>query len=165
MKLRNPSFCHPWFLRSLGRWKSAGLCAVLPLALVVSCKDSSKPVALQEAPQPAAPKAEAPDANSPSAAKPAAALQAGAEKISFSSQVRPILSNNCFACHGPDSKTSPAPSASIPRSIRAPISPRRAKLPATASFPENPRKAFYCSVSSQKTRTRPCPRPTRKSRR
>ena len=109
MKLRNPSFCHPWFLRSLGRWKSAGLCAVLPLALVVSCKDSSKPVALQEAPQPAAPKAEAPDANSPSAAKPAAALQAGAEKISFSSQVRPILSNNCFACHGPDSHNQTSP--------------------------------------------------------
>ena len=32
-----------------------------------------------------------------------------AEKISFSSQVRPILSNNCFACHGPDSKNQSSP--------------------------------------------------------
>ena len=25
-----------------------------------------------------------------------------AEKVSFGQQVRPILSNHCFACHGPD---------------------------------------------------------------
>ena len=40
---------------------------------------------------------------------PAAALQASGEKISFSSQVRPILSNNCFACHGPDSHNQTSP--------------------------------------------------------
>jgi len=45
-------------------------------------------------------------------AKPAAPTAASAlttEKISFSSEVRPILSNNCFACHGPDSKNQSSP--------------------------------------------------------
>ncbi len=30
---------------------------------------------------------------------------ASSEKISFDRQIRPILSENCFACHGPDDKT------------------------------------------------------------
>lgn len=38
-----------------------------------------------------------------------AATNPGVEKISFSSQVRPILSNNCFACHGPDSHNQTSP--------------------------------------------------------
>lgn len=46
----------------------------------------------------------------PAAAQTAAAAPAPAvEKISFSSQVRPILSNNCYACHGPDSKNQSSP--------------------------------------------------------
>ena len=88
----------------------AALLAVVSLVSVVSCKDSSQPIALQEAPQSATPKAEAPAANPDPAAKPAAAApQAGGDKISFSSQVRPILSNNCFACHGPDSHNQTSP--------------------------------------------------------
>ena len=87
----------------------AALLAVVSLVSVVSCKDSSQPIALQEAPQSATPKAEAPAANPDPAAKPAAAPQAGGDKISFSSQVRPILSNNCFACHGPDSHNQTSP--------------------------------------------------------
>ena len=46
----------------------------------------------------------------PAAAQTAAAAPAPAvEKISFSSQVRPILSNNCYACHGPDSHNQTSP--------------------------------------------------------
>ncbi len=44
----------------------------------------------------------------PPAQSPAAPVP-DAEKISFSSQVRPILSNNCFACHGPDSHNQTSP--------------------------------------------------------
>jgi mono/diheme cytochrome c family protein len=35
----------------------------------------------------------------------ARAEPASSEKISFDRQIRPILSENCFACHGPDDKT------------------------------------------------------------
>lgn len=40
------------------------------------------------------------------AVRPAAraAGQGGAQPISFNRDIRPILSNNCFACHGPDEK-------------------------------------------------------------
>ena len=30
-------------------------------------------------------------------------LDKGVKKISYNSQIRPILSDKCFACHGPDS--------------------------------------------------------------
>ena len=83
--------------------------ALFCLAPLVSCKDASKSASMQETPQPVTPKTEAQaPASAPAKALAQAAPSGGAaptsEKISFSSQVRPILSNNCFACHGPDSK-------------------------------------------------------------
>ena len=113
MKTRKPSY-RTRKSHSLIRPSSlVPLLAFLSLALLVSCKDASKPAANQETPQPAAPKT---DAQAPAKSSAPAALAAPAggaapaeEKISFSSQVRPILSNNCFACHGPDSHNQTSP--------------------------------------------------------
>jgi len=50
------------------------------------------------------------NATTPKATKSAPLTSlAGDEKISFSSQVRPILSNSCFACHGPDAQNQSSP--------------------------------------------------------
>ncbi len=72
-----------------------------PLA---SCKKAPEPAASPAPSDKNSTKVTTVDAN-----MPAAALQASGEKISFSSQVRPILSNNCFACHGPDSHNQTSP--------------------------------------------------------
>ena len=80
------------------------LCLLLSFAVagsLVSCK---------KAPEQAATPPPANDTKPTEVAKPAtAAPQASAEKISFSTQVLPILSNNCFACHGPDSHNQTSP--------------------------------------------------------
>jgi hypothetical protein len=75
---------------------------ILPLA---SCKKASEPAAANSSEKKEPMQAAAP-------ANPAAPTTAPApavEKISFSSQVRPILSNSCFACHGPDSHNQTSP--------------------------------------------------------
>ena len=85
--------------------KGAILLAFVVAGPLVSCKKAPEKVADpvsaddKKPTQPVAPEAK----------KPAAASQAGGEKISFSSQVRPILSNNCFACHGPDAQNQSSP--------------------------------------------------------
>ena len=85
--------------------KGAILLAFVVAGPLVSCKKAPEKVADpvsaddKKPTQPVAPEAK----------KPAAASQAGGEKISFSSQVSPILSNNCFACHGPDSQNQSSP--------------------------------------------------------
>ena len=82
------------------------LLAIAVSGPLVSCKKAPEPAAV---PAPAADNKPAP-ASTPEAAKPAAAApQLGGEKISFSTQVLPILSNNCFACHGPDSHNQTSP--------------------------------------------------------
>ena len=80
------------------------LCLLLSFAVagsLVSCKKAPEQAA---APAPTS-KNKPVEAEKPTTAAPLA----GGEKISFSSQVRPILSNNCFACHGPDSHNQTSP--------------------------------------------------------
>ena len=82
------------------------LLAIAVSGPLVACKKAPEQAAV---PAPAADNKPAP-ASTPEAAKPAAAApQLGGEKISFSTQVLPILSNNCFACHGPDSHNQTSP--------------------------------------------------------
>ena len=85
--------------------------AILPCLLVLSlasCKKAPDQAAANSLEKKETAQAAAP-AN-PAAAQTAAAAPAPAvEKISFSSQVRPILSNNCYACHGPDSHNQSSP--------------------------------------------------------
>jgi len=86
--------------------KEIGFAILISVLTLVSCK---------KAPEPAASPAGSDDQKSakvatPAASKPAAAAsQSSGEKISFSSQVRPILSNSCFACHGPDAQNQSSP--------------------------------------------------------
>lgn len=77
-----------------------GLIIVLTLGLV-SC--GPKPaVTAEESAQPAAAE--------PAAAKAGALPSKGdLEQVSFTKDVRPILSNNCFACHGPDAANQKSP--------------------------------------------------------
>ena len=71
---------------------------------LASCKKAPEPAASPAPSDKKSTKVTTPEAN-----KPAAAAQASGEKISFSSQVRPILSNSCFACHGPDAQNQSSP--------------------------------------------------------
>ena len=71
---------------------------------LASCKKAPEPAASPAPSEKKSTKVTTPEAN-----KPAAAAQASGEKISFSSQVRPILSNSCFACHGPDAQNQSSP--------------------------------------------------------
>jgi hypothetical protein len=86
--------------------KKIGFAILISVLTLVSCK---------KAPEPAASPAGSDDQKSakvaaPAASRPAAAAsQSSGEKISFSSQVRPILSNSCFACHGPDAQNQSSP--------------------------------------------------------
>ena len=75
---------------------------ILPLA---SCKKAPEQAAANSSEKKEPMQAAAP-ANP---AAPATAPAPAVEKISFSSQVLPILSNNCFACHGPESKNQSSP--------------------------------------------------------
>jgi len=61
----------------------------------------------------------------------AASLQA-AEPVSYSRQVLPLLSDNCFLCHGPDAKTREA-------DLRLDV--REAAIEAKAIVPGNPKKS------------------------
>jgi hypothetical protein len=74
------------------------------MLFLVSCKKASKP---SDTPKP--PAAKPATSSTGSAPAPAKADAFAGEKISFSTQVLPILSNNCFACHGPDSHNQTSP--------------------------------------------------------
>ena len=77
---------------------------VVPLLFLASCKEAGKPTDTPNPPDPK-PAASATD----SAPAPGKVDAPTGEKISFSTQVLPILSNSCFACHGPDSKNQTSP--------------------------------------------------------
>ena len=85
--------------------------AILPCLLILSlasCKKAPDQAAVNSLEKKETAQAAAP-ANPAAAQTAAAATAPSFEKISFSSQVRPILSNNCFACHGPDSHNQTSP--------------------------------------------------------
>ena len=84
--------------------RKSALLTVIPMLFLASCKEANKPSATPNPPdnKPAVSSAD-------SAPAPAKVDASTGEKISFSSQVRPILSNNCFACHGPDSHNQTSP--------------------------------------------------------
>ncbi|MFM8981797.1 MAG: c-type cytochrome domain-containing protein, partial [Spartobacteria bacterium] len=77
------------------------LLAVALAGSLASCKKAPEQAAANSSEK----KEPAPAAAPANPATPAPAV----EKISFSSQVRPILSNSCFACHGPDSHNQTSP--------------------------------------------------------
>jgi len=82
--------------------------AIIPCLLIISLASCKK--APEQAAANSPEKKEPAPASAPSnPAAPAAAEAPAAEKISFSTQVLPILSNNCFACHGPDSHNQTSP--------------------------------------------------------
>src|SRR5262245_9325595 len=66
------------------RWNAGGIVATLCLASLAA-------------------RAEAPQAPRRPAVPPA--LAAAPTKVDFQREVRPILSENCFQCHGPDGNT------------------------------------------------------------
>jgi mono/diheme cytochrome c family protein len=85
--------------------------AILPCLLILSlasCKKAPDQATVNSLEKKETAQAAAP-ANPAAAQTAAAATAPSFEKISFSSQVRPILSNNCFACHGPDSHNQTSP--------------------------------------------------------
>ena len=72
------------------------------LLLLVSCKEDPSTGSVDGS---GSPKHKQAATNEP---EKAATVSEG-EKISFSTEVLPILSNNCFACHGPDSQNQTSP--------------------------------------------------------
>ena len=87
-----------------GMIKKTILLIVIPILFLASCKEASKP---SDTPKP--PAAKPATSSTDSAPAPAKVDASAGDKTSFSTQVLPILSNNCFACHGPDSHNQTSP--------------------------------------------------------
>ena len=101
--VQSPSTIFPMIKKS-----TLAILSCLLILSLASCKKAPDQAAANSLEKKETAQAAAP-AN-PAAAQTAAAAPAPAvEKISFSSQVRPILSNNCYACHGPDSHNQTSP--------------------------------------------------------
>ena len=74
-----------------------------------------------------------------------AAPALGEDKIEYNRDVRPILADNCFACHGPDS-------ASRKADLR--LDQRAAAIDMKAIAPASRTRASSCSASTPTTTCR-----------
>src|SRR5438128_1589222 len=75
-------------------------------------------------------------------------LASGAEKLQYNRDIRPILAENCFACHGPDSAARKAGlrldqrDAAIEKGAIDPGKPDKSELVARILLPETEKEAM-----------------------
>src|SRR5215831_17089908 len=83
-----------------------------------------------------------------------AASGAGADPVRFSQDVRPILAENCFACHGPDSAA---------RKAKLRLDVREEAVKRTAIVPGQPNKSLLVErIFAQETKHQMPPAKTHK---
>ena len=84
-----------------------------------------------------------------------AAAASAAPKVDFNRDVRPLLSENCFACHGPDTKKV---KGGLRLDLRE-VATKPLESGATAIVPGRPDESELVRRISRRTRTSRCRRP------